>query len=231
MISLAGIINYPFQEVLVSQRFLMVAAGILRKANIMISREEARRIAEIPGNIRGSAFLSDVENIRRRMGDEGVEKVKQEMGKLGFPLEYKDFTAMAWYPLGLRVLSFLVIKEHFGWGDDDFREMGDHAPKYSFIVKLMMKFFVSPEAAIRRAPEYWKKYYSVGTLQVSIPNGEERAITFSIGDFEIIPCYCRYLEGFFRRLMHYLRPNEMVQCEEQRCELKGEQCHEFRISW
>jgi hypothetical protein len=197
----------------------------------MISKERAKKIANIAGNIRGSALLSDVENIKRRMGGEGLERFQRAMEECGYPVKYDGIKAMEWYPIGLRVLSLAVLEDIFGWKDDDYRDMGDNAPKYSFIVKLMMKFFISPEAAFGKAPEYWKKYYSVGTLEIGKFDEAAKEVTLSIRDFKTIPLYCRYLEGFFRRLMQYLRPNDDVRCEEIRCELEGEEYHEFRISW
>lgn len=231
MISSARLINYRERAYFLPIVYVVLFLKALYCKKAMISREEARDIAEIPGNIRGSALLSDIENIKRRVGVGGLEKVKRMMEGLGYPLEYENIKAMAWYPLGLRPLSFMVIQELFGWGDEDFREMGDHAPKYSFIIKMMVKFLASPEAAIRRAPEYWKKYYSVGTLKVGELSEEKREVAFYLRDFKTIPLYCRYLEGFFRRLMQYLRPGDDVHCEEKRCELQGEECHEFRLSW
>jgi hypothetical protein len=197
----------------------------------MISKEEAKAIATADGDIRGSAFLSDAENIRHRVGEEDFRKFQKTMEGLGYPIDYANIKAMAWYPIGLRALSFLVLKEFFGWEDVDFRELGDNAPKYSFIVKFMMKFLTSPEAAFSRAPEYWNKYYSVGTLEIGTFDEAERKVILYLRNFKTVPYYCRYLEGFFRRLMQYLRPSDEVRCEERMCEGRGEKYHEFRIFW
>lgn len=209
----------------------MLHAGDSCETKNMISREEAKRIAEIPGNLRGSALLTDAENVKRRMGDEGLQQLRQSLAELGYPIEYKDIKAMDWYAIGVRVLTFAVLEDIFGWKDDDFRDMGDNAPKYSFIVKLMMKFFISHEAAFNRAPEYWKKYYSIGTIEVGKLNESTREVNLRIKDFKTIPIYCRYLEGFFRRLMQYLLPEEKVRCEEVKCIFAEDHFHEFKISW
>ena len=197
----------------------------------MISKEEAKRIADIPGSIRGSAFLSDSENVKHMMGEEGVQKFLEAMEELGYSVGYGDIKAMEWYPIGLRVLAFVVLKNIFDWKDDDIRRMGDNAPKYSFIVKLMMKFFMSSEVAFSKAPEYWSKYYSIGTLEVGKFHESAREVHLYIKDFRTLPLYCRFLEGFFRRLMQYLRPTDDVRCEEIKCVFEGEQYHEFKISW
>ncbi len=197
----------------------------------MIIKEEANHFLEIPGKIRGSALLSDAENIEHRLGAEGMQRYQQAMEELGCPIDYGRIKAMGWYPLGWRVLSFVVLKQLFGWSDDDFREMGYNAPKYSFIVKFMMKFLSSPEGAFSKAPEYWKRYYSVGKLELGDYIEGSRGLSIYLRDFKTVPSYCRFLEGFFQRLMQYLRPDEEVHCVEGTCEHRGEECHEFRISW
>jgi hypothetical protein len=231
MISLAESIN--FGERVASRRASdsLLYAGNLGKKKIMISREEARTIASIPGNIRGSAFLSDAENLKRRLGAAGMQKVLKAMAAIGYPMAYEKMRAMQWYPLGLRLLSFAVLQDVFAWTGDDFREMGDNAPKYSFIVKLMMKFFISPEAAFRRAPEYWKRHYSTGTLEIGTFDESAKEVILRLKDFNAIRAYRSYLEGFFRRLMQYLLPADDVRCEEKECKYEGAQCHEFRITW
>jgi hypothetical protein len=205
--------------------------GTLAKKGVMISREEAKAIASIPGNIRGSAFLSDAENAKRRLGTKGVQKFMKAMEGVGYPIAYEKMRAMQWYPLGLRLLSFAVLRDTFAWTDNDFREMGDNAPKYSFIVKLMMKFFISPEAAFRKAPEYWKRHYSIGTLEVGEFDESAKKVILRLKDFNTIDIYYRYLEGFFRRLMQYLRPTDEVRCQEKENTFEGAQYHEFRITW
>lgn len=231
MIPLARIINCHGREGFSRSLSRLLCGGKICQDDIMISRAKANTVASIPGNIRGSALLSDVENIRHRLGDEGLRKFQIAMEELGYPIEYGRFKAMEWYPMGLRALSFAVLEDVFGWKDDDIRDLGYHAPKYSFIVKFMMKFFTSPEAAFSKAPEYWEKYYSVGTLEIGKYDEKAREVTLIIREFKTIPLYCRYLEGFFRRLMQYLRPTDDVQCKEVRCELEGEPYHEFRIYW
>jgi hypothetical protein len=208
-----------------------ILCGKINPKEYMVTKEEVKRFIEMPGHIRGSALLSDAENVKNRVGKQDFQKLRQTMEELGLSVDYGTIRAMGWYPIGWRMVFFVVLKDLFGWVDDDFRELGYNAPKYSFIVKFMMKFLASPEGAFRKAPEYWKRYYSVGTLEIGGFDEASGHVSLYLKDFKAVPSYCRFLEGFFQRLMQYLRPDEEVHCVEGKCEHRGEECHEFRISW
>jgi len=44
----------------------------------------------------------------------------------------------------------LAICEVFGWGDKEIKEMGNNAPKYSFIATTMLKYFLSVKKFFRK---------------------------------------------------------------------------------
>ncbi|MBZ1356401.1 MAG: hypothetical protein KY054_01325 [Candidatus Nealsonbacteria bacterium] len=49
---------------------------------------------------------------------------------------------MAFYPIGLRVLSILAIAEVFDFNENQVRnEIGENAPKMSFVVKVFAQSF------------------------------------------------------------------------------------------
>ncbi len=197
----------------------------------MITKNDADSIMKHQGMARGTTFQTDAAFIKRNHGEEGIHKIEEEFMKVGYPIDYEKINAMKWYPLGLRVLSLRVIKDVFNLGDEDLKAMGDSAPKYSFIVKLLMKFFVSPSETLKRAPEYWKKHYTVGTIEAAEFKEGEKHITLFVKDFKIDPVFCRYLEGYFRRLIQNLFPNKKVESKEIHCMYKDDTYHEFQMSW
>lgn len=197
----------------------------------MIKRTEAEKLVKMDGRVRGTVFETDAEYIKNRYGDEGLDKVKARLQELGYPISYENVKSMEWLPLGMRALSLLVIKDVFNWNDEDIKEMGDAAPKYSFIVKLLMKFFVSPRVAFTHAPEYWIKHYDTGHLDAEQLDEENRHAVIHLHDFKVHPLYCRYLEGYFQRLFKFMYPRSRVEIQESSCMCKEDAYHEFLVTW
>lgn len=197
----------------------------------MLDPRTANELMETPGQVRGAVFLTDSEYIRRHHSDEALEKIVQTMETAGHPIRYGDMKSMVWYPLGLRALTFHAIREVLSWSDDEFRTMGNNAPKYSFIVKLLMKWFTSPRTAFNHAPEYWRRHYDVGCLEIDDLNEHDRYAVFRIKDFKITPLYCIYLEGYFKRLFQFTFPGKRIMIKETHCMSRGDPCHAFRAEW
>lgn len=197
----------------------------------MLTKEEVQKLFQIEGKVRGAVFQTDAEYIKNKHGEDGLNKVKYELKKLGYPIEYEKIKAMEWQPLGLRAISLLVFKNLFKWKDKDIKLMGNTAPKYSFIIKLLMKFFISVEEAFKNAPEYWEKHYDVGKLEIVELNEDEKYAILHIKDFKVHPVYCKYLEGYLQRIFKFILPNEKVIVKENKCMFKGDDYHEFRGDW
>ena len=91
------------------------------------------------GRVRGVVFQTDASYVQRTQGTEGLERVEARLRELGHPVDYRRAKAMDWYPLGLRVLSLLAVRDTFDLSKEGIWTMGDAAPKFSFIVKVMMR--------------------------------------------------------------------------------------------
>lgn len=196
----------------------------------MINKAEADELMEINGQVRGAVFETDAEYLKNRFDSEGIQRVLYALNKLGYPISYESVKSMEWLPLGLRALSLIVIKDVFNWKDEDIKDMGDTAPKYSFIVKLLMKFFVSPRVAFSHAPEYWVKHYNTGRLEaVELDEATGNAV-IHLYDFKVHPLYCRYLEGYFQRLFKFMYPSSRIKIREGKCMCKGDTFHEFLVT-
>ncbi|MGD9379498.1 MAG: hypothetical protein PVI51_02915 [candidate division WOR-3 bacterium] len=196
-----------------------------------MKKTEVEGLINITGRVRGAVFETDAAFIKNRYGAEGLEKIKTALQTMGQPIDYESVNSMEWLPLGLRALSLLVIKDAFNWNDEQIKEMGDAAPKYSFIVKLLMKFFVSPRVAFSHAPEYWVKHYDIGKLDAVELDEERRRATIQLHDFRVHPVYCKYLEGYFQRLFKFMYPKSRVEIKETKCMCDHGTHHEFLVTW
>lgn len=198
-------------------------------ANNQITKEEIKKLMEIPGKVRGQVFLTDLGYVKEKKGEKGVELLKKKMKEWSIPIDYDKAKPMEWYPVGFRAISLLAIKEVFGWGDKEIFDLGNNAPKYSFIVKLLMKYFLSFKKSLKESPKYWEKHYTVGKLEAYGPY--EKYAIVRLKDFKIHPILCTLYEGYFLRIAQYVLKSKKITCEETKCMFKGDPYHEFVIRW
>lgn len=197
-----------------------------------IAKEEIKKLMEIPGKARGQVFLTDFKYIKEVKGEEGIEALKKKIKEWGDIIDYEKIKTMEWYPVGLRALSLLAIKEAFGWGDKEIEEMGKTIPKISFIVKMLMKTFLSIRRSFIEAANYWKKHYLIGELVPAELDEKKKYLFLRLKNFKIHPILCVYLRGYFYTIANLILKSEKITIEETRCAFKeGDPYHEFLIKW
>ncbi len=195
------------------------------------TKEEVEEIMKTPGKVRGVVFGTDARYISDNRGEEAIKEVEQKLEEWGNPIVYKDINHMDWYPIGLRALSLLAAKEVFDWSDEDITKMGHSAPAHSFVVKLLMKYFLTLKQTHEKSPSYWTKHYTVGTLKATDYDEEERSCALQLWDFNIHPILCSYYLGYFRKISELGAQQEITGIEEKDCSHKGGPYHEFIIRW
>lgn len=196
------------------------------------SKRELEKAFRLSGEIRGVTFLTDAEYIRRTKGEAGLALLKKGLKELGYPIDYENIKAVDWYPLGLRVVSLLVMKELFSWSNMDIENMGKAAPKYSFVVKMLLKYFLTIAMTYKESPKYWVKHYTVGKLEAPGYSLEKRYFLIRLRDFKAHPIMCTYLGGYFITLSQYLmKKAKNYKVREDKCMFKGDEYHEFVITW
>jgi hypothetical protein len=194
----------------------------------MLIKEDADKLMELKGETKGVTFQTDAEYVKKNWGQPGLEKLKNELDRLGYPIDYEAVKALEWYPMGLRILSLRVIKDLFGLDDQGIKSIGNNAPKVSFVIKMFMKFFISIPATFAQAAGIWRKHYSLGTLQPEVHEDEKYTI-FHLRDVDLPPELLSYIEGYFERVGEYLL-GPGVECHEEVSQRKqGE--YFFRLSW
>lgn len=165
-----------------------------------ITKEEIKKIMSQKGKIRGEVFRTDTKFILRRESEEELRKIEERAKELGYPIPYQTAESLDWYPVGLRILSFLVIKEVLNWTDKDFIAMGYNAPKISFVVKLLTKHFLSFKKLLEHASDYWEKHYTIGRLEPYEIDMDNKRCLLRIYDFKAHPLLCTYWLGYFKRI-------------------------------
>ena len=196
----------------------------------MSLREEIEKTMRIKGKGIGAAIQTHVHYIREREGKEGVKKVQDRLKELGYSINFEKIEAMERVPLSLSYLVVLLAKEVFNWTDSDIFDMGNNAPKYSFIVKMVMKYFLSSKKSFQESPKYWRKHYDVGELETHQFNEKEKYMILRL-KHQCPPTICVFYRGYFLRVAQYTIKSNKVTIEETKCINKGDPYHEFLIRW
>ena len=196
-----------------------------------ITQSEIKKLMKIPGQARGQVFFTDFEYVKQIKGENAAQSLKEKIKKLDVPLDYENIETTKWYPLGLRVISLLVIKEILDLTDKDIEEMGRTAPKLSFIAKILMKTFVSIEKSFKETSNYWKKHYSVGELVPFEIDIAGKHTILRLKNFKVHPILCLYLKGYFYMMARFILKTQKVVIEETKCPFSGGDFHEFSVKW
>lgn len=196
----------------------------------LLSQERIDRLMALPGKVRGSGFQEVISSIRKREGEGGVKRLEKATNDLGIELHFNDIQPMEFYPLGKGAVVYALIKEMFDYKEKDFQEMGRFESRVSFIIKLFLKYFFSMERVVEEAPKMWKKYYTVGSLEVEEYDEKEKYAKLVLRDFNYVPVVCKVFEGYFSSIIKMITGKEAI-CRETKCSYEGDEYHEFLVEW
>ncbi len=193
--------------------------------------DEKEKIKEIKGETRGVTFATDARFISRRFGQEALSKAERALSKEGKLFFYSRIRPMDFYPLSLRLLSFIIYRDELGFTEKDFKDMGKMAPKESLVIKLFARFFFSVERTVKQSPQMWSKHYTMGDLSAEADE-EKKEATVRLENFKGHPLFCIYFEGYLETILNMVVNGE-VECEEVKCPFKDGRAktHEFHITW
>jgi predicted hydrocarbon binding protein len=195
------------------------------------TQEEIKRLLEMKGDARGIVFKTDYLFVLDKFGEEGVEKVEQEIEKMGYSFSYKNnINSMDFYPIGLRAVSLLAISKVFNFGKKEIEEMGKTAPKSSIMVKFFMRYFLSVENIFDKAGEMWDKHYTVGAVESFDINIEKKYVVLRIYDINLHHIVCDYLQGYFSSIAK-MGIGEDIITEGTKCIHRGDDYHEIVLRW
>jgi hypothetical protein len=200
--------------------------------NQELTKEIAKKLMEIKGEVKGVTFKTDAEHILKEKGEEGLKRLEAELESLGCPIKYQEIKTMASYPVGLRAISLLAIKRVFNYDDKKIEEMGFLATKRSLIVKLFVRYFLSVQRVFsKEASKLWKQHYSIGELIPVELNEEKKYAILRLKDFDIHPILCCYLGGYFCGIVQMVIKSPQINFEERKCTFRGDEYHEYLLKW
>jgi hypothetical protein len=195
-------------------------------------KEEVDKMMEEEGNVKGTILQAHFDYIRDIKGDKGVEMVERRLEKLGYPVKAKDINNVKWYSEALACLILLVCVEVFDWGEKEVFEMAYEAPKYNFIVKLLMQHFIKAEKSFKMAPKYWKKHFDFSEMETVGFDEKGKRGTIRIKDFhKYHPLVCVYHKGYFSKVAEMMLGQKNVKVDHTECLLKDGPYEEFKLTW
>ncbi len=199
----------------------------------IISDEEVKKMLLKKGEVRGAAFQSIGDFILKNKGGAGLAEVEERVRKWGADFYFSKISPMAWYPIAWGALFVLAAQEVFGWTEQDIRKMGANGPRVSAIVKLTFKLFSNIERLAEQIPGFWRKNYTVGEVEVTSFNKEQKEMVFRLRDCAFHPSLCQYIEGFAETTFQLSRPKDSVMTvKETKCSFKdGIPYEEYAVSW
>jgi len=194
-----------------------------------IQKSELENLIKIKGEVRGTVFQTDAKYILEKGGEKSLRKLEERVKKLGYPIDYRKAKVIDWYPIGLRIISLILIKDTFGWPDSEIRAMGKTAPKFSFIVKFIFKLFAPLKKLVKEIPRDWKEHYTIGEMEVARFDEENKKLIIHLKDFKIHPIFCIYLEGYIERVILFVEQGATT--KETKCIFRGDPYHEYTSKW
>jgi len=196
-----------------------------------IKKEEIEKIAQIKGNSRGVIIHSDAIFIQSKEGKKGIKVLEEKMAELGHPINFDEIKPGEWYPEFLSVVYVSVAKDLFNWDEKDVFDMGNSSPKFSFIAKVTMKYFLSLKKFLGEVPSYWKQHFDFGELEVSELNEEKKYLILCEKGYKFHPLMCIYHAGYYLRIAYSAIKGEKITIRETKCMFKGDPYHEYTIKW
>jgi len=194
-------------------------------------KQELDEIMQIKGNVRGAILQTHAVYVEHRKGKEGVKMLEEKLKELGHPLEFDKVKPLDWYPEAMSVLIMIVAKEVFNWTDKDIFEMGNFAPKSSFIVRLVIKHFLSPKKCFEQGPNHWRKNADFGQMEAHEFNEKEKYVILLMKDYKSHPITCIYCAGYFLQVAKFVLKSDKITIKETKCAHKGDPYHEYTIRW
>jgi hypothetical protein len=148
-----------------------------------IPPELLEQIKQNKGEAIGAGPKGNFEFVLINKGEKEVQKLEQTLAKFGCPLKYKELKRFGWYPEVCNLILLELIRISFNWDKEKIKEMGRFEARTSFITKLMMKYFVSPQKVLKMVGKYWHKYHTRGELKAEEFSREERYAILTLENF------------------------------------------------
>ncbi len=192
------------------------------------TQEEKENIQKTEGTYSSRGIWDTLAGIETIFGKEKRKEVEEAMGEAGYNLSKMGKGATI--PVNYFTALLIIQKKVLNLDDEGVRRVGKESAKLSFLLKFASRFLVSLEVLVDNANNAWRKYYNHGELEVVEFNKEQKRAIAEVKDFWGHPAHCRYLEGYFEKIVFFVLGRK-VKCREVECPFEGGKVHKFLITW
>lgn len=191
--------------------------------------KEIKEQKKLTGQERGVDIKYLVKSVKERWGDEGYNRVIQELEKNGYKMpDVSKYDDMEWIPWHVVNIFFLGMIKVFNLQEDEIVDIARGvATSPSPIVKLYVKYFANPEKTIKYAAKRFRTYYSQGEMALESIDKEHKEIVLRIKDIKRHPYACIWDVGSIGRALEIATGWKIINQTETKCMFKGDPYHEF----
>ncbi len=198
--------------------------------NISDLRREVENIMKIKGEVIGTSILENINFVQKRDGREALEKIEEFLEKINFPIKLNQIKHKKFYPIYFDGIIMLAIYKLLNYDDQKLQEMGRANAKFNIFIRIFMKYLVSFDRLSKEIPKMWKSYYTVGDLYAPEYSREKKYFILRLENFTPLPKHCEILKGYFSAMAEIIVKTS-VKCEEIKCPIRGDDYHEFKLTW
>ncbi len=197
---------------------------------ILLTKEEFDELMKIKGEVRGVTLKGYGDYLLKKEGEEKTKEIEEIITDFGYPFRFKEVKGMHFYPVGLQAVILELMKRMFNYTAETFQEIGEFSAKSSILVRVFARYFFSVKEIMKRAPEMWRKSYTIGQVKLMEYNEEKRRLILRIENFKVHPLQGQVLIGYFSSVLQMIG-GQKAKGEEIKSPFRGDECYEFLMEW
>jgi predicted hydrocarbon binding protein len=195
------------------------------------TEKEIEEIKKIKGEITGDCIMLDFDFILDQRGEAELKKIEDAIMEAGYTVNHKNVKRNSLYPVGALVALDMAVNKIFHYTEKDFEEMGKAEARISsMLIRAFMRYFVSMDMAARQAQRMWDEHYKFGNLEIAEHDKKKRRAVVRIKNFRTHPFLCYVFKGYTAGILGMIIGKDPA-CKETKCVHKGDEYHEFVLSW
>jgi len=194
--------------------------------------QKRNQLFQKEGHIKRHQVKSILKCIERKEGPDEFKKLKKEFKKYNPSFDIDKINHSDWINEGESVFIILLAKDIFNWNDKDIFELGMETGKVSFLLQLFTRYFISIDTIYANAPNYWKKHFDFGRVEMIELNKEKKFIKLRVYGYDFDESICKFFHsGYFYSLASISVKTKNLKVEETVCVHHGGEYNEYIINW
>jgi hypothetical protein len=183
------------------------------------------------GNVRGAVILSRIDFIRRRWGDEGLERVLDRLPERDREMLAGTVIAAGWYGFDLAERLGQAIAAEANRGSAVYRELGAASAEDNLASTAQRSFLraKTPHALLEQAPALHALYYDTGRSEYE-RRGESSAVVRTVDCASRSEADCATVCGWLEKAIT-MSAGRHPRVVEKSCSARGGAFCEYECTW